>query len=191
MNAMNLRLLALVLAAVPAASMADVASLFDDFDDNPLAENHVGFANWNVVSGSVDIAGIGGFDPLPGHGRYVDLDGSTLEAGVIATKSAFAPGRYVLRFDFAGNQRGYSPDTLSYSLGGATESFTVASPTPFATVARTVTLAASSRLSFACAGGDNVGPLLDNVSVQAVPEPPALAALGIGALALLRRRGDR
>lgn len=77
------------------------------------ALNYAGFANWDVVTGSVDL--IGGEYPyelynlLPGNGLYVDMSGSgTPWLGKIRSKSQFAlvSGRsYRLSFKLAGNQR--------------------------------------------------------------------------------------
>lgn len=48
-------------------------------------------------------------------------------------------------------------------------------------------------LSFSNAGGDNVGALLDNVSVSAVPEPETLAMLlaGLGLIGTVARRKSK
>ena len=41
------------------------------------------FGNWTVSDGSVDVIGIGGpWDLQPGNGRYLDMDGSTGDAGL-------------------------------------------------------------------------------------------------------------
>jgi len=47
----------------------------------------------------------------------------------------------------------------------------------------------NDKLSFLGTGkSDSFGTLIDNVSVEAVPEPTSMAALAVGAFALLRRR---
>jgi hypothetical protein len=56
-----------------------------------------------------------------------------------------------------------------------------------------VTSPTTASIVFALDGGDNVGALLDDVSirsvdVQAVPEPASLTLLGSGVLALIARR---
>ena len=79
------------------------------------ALNYTGFANWNVT-GKVDLIGSGGqplFDILPGHGLYVDMNGSSAPwNGGLATKTVFGftqngggTRQYRLRFKLAGNQR--------------------------------------------------------------------------------------
>jgi hypothetical protein len=52
-----------------------------------------------------------------------------------------------------------------------------------------VTGTGSDKISFVATGkSDSYGTLIDNVSVQAVPEPTSMAALAMGGIALLRRR---
>lgn len=63
------------------------------------ALNYAGFANWTVYSGTVDLIGNGSYDFLPDDGLYVDLDGSTSDAGVLTTKQSFnftAGSQYIL-----------------------------------------------------------------------------------------------
>ena len=185
-----------ICSAGPAA--ADVVLLADDFNTETLALNYTGFTNWNVPDGTVDVIGAGFFDLLPGHGRYVDLDGSTGNAGRLESKTLFTldPGDYRLDFLLAGSQRG-DTNTVGVSLGSAyTESFTLPSAAPFALVTRNITVAAGTtgRLVFDHLGGDNLGLLLDDVTLTQVtgtPEPGSLAFVAFGAvgLVLARRRG--
>ncbi len=144
----------------------------------------------------MDLIGNGFFDFYPGNGLYVDLDGSTGQAGLMATNNTFAAGTYNLQFDLGGSQRGDSND-VTVSLGNYTHTFTVASSDPLVTVVvSNVTVSGpGSVLSFQNAGGDNVGAILDNVNVNsasAVPEMSTVVGLGsllgLGGLGLLRRR---
>ena len=93
----------------PLSGQAGVVVLSDNFDSESLGLNYTGFANWNVTAGSVDLIGQPDFfDFLPGNGRYVDMDGSTNQAGRLESKASFTinPGdSYLLTFDLAGNQR--------------------------------------------------------------------------------------
>ena len=56
----------------------------------------------------------------------------------------------------------------------------------------TVVGTGSDKLSFVGTGtSDSYGSLIDNVSVQAVPEPTSMAAMAVGGVALLRRRRNK
>ena len=159
----------------------------DNFDSESLGTktNANGLTNWTVTDGSIDVIGPGFFDFLPGNGRYLDLDGTTRNAGKITSKTAFSfhPGDVItLEFDLSGNRRGGN-DSVTVSLGSLfNQTFTLASSDPFTTYTQTinVTSATNAQLMFNHAGGDNLGLLLDDVSltVQAVPEP--LTILGAG-----------
>ncbi|WP_205854166.1 PEPxxWA-CTERM sorting domain-containing protein [Phenylobacterium kunshanense] len=126
-------------------------------------------------------------------------------------------------FDLSGNQRNGAQDSFTagfkfagvtaldyYSTGGAfgvatpfTNFFTgdintsagVASGSPFQTYTLSFRAASAgqTRIYIGAAGGDNIGPIVDNVtlSTTAVPEPStwAMMLLGFGSLgAILRRR---
>lgn len=51
--------------------------------------NYAGFVNWTVSDGSVDLCGNGFCDFLPGNGLYVDMDGSTGNAGKLTSVATF------------------------------------------------------------------------------------------------------
>lgn len=195
-------LLAVALATVAVLVPAGSASAIPIFSDNFNSENggvgilnYTGFTNWDVTGGgTVDLIGNGFFDFYPGHGLYVDLDGSTGNAGTLSLKSSVGPftaGNYVLTFLLGGSTRG-DTNTVDVVVGGASQSFTLASGDPLASRTIPFNLAASGplNLTFHNLGGDNVGLILDNVSIDAVPEPATLVLLGSGltALALRRRR---
>ncbi len=130
--------------------------------------NYDGFANWNVTRGSVDLIG-SFFDPFPGNGLYVDLDGSTFNAGRLESKITFTldPGEYVLKFDLGGSTRG-DVNTVVVALGGVfSEEFTLASNDPLTTITRNIPVSTptSGNLSFDHSGSDNIGLILDNVKL--------------------------
>jgi hypothetical protein len=153
--------------------------------------NYFGFANWSVSGGSVDLIGNGFFDFLPGNGLYVDMDGSTGNAGVMTSSATFGPGSYVLTFDLAGNWRNGETETVRVSYGATFTDFSLPQFAPFTPFSIPFVAAAPFQLSFEGFGGDNIGMLLDDVQLEqldAIPEPGTLMLLGSGLSALVLRR---
>jgi hypothetical protein len=194
---------AVTLSAMPAQA---ATIFFDDFNaENGGVEqlNYSTFANFVVSDGTVDLIGGGGAnDLLPGNGMYVDLDGSTADAGVMTSGVfALAAGDYKLHFDMAGSQRG-SNDTALISIFGLLDSnyaslaLTLGTGFPFTTFTLDFVLPVADMVQFSFAGhagnpgGDNVGLLLDDVELEnitvvdptPVPEPSTLALMGAGLL---------
>jgi len=188
--------LLLILGLASNPLLADVVLLSDDFDnEGPESWNYNNFQKWTVTDGSVDLLGPGGWNPFPAYGKYVDLDGSTLDAGRLISKTIFAltPGIiYTLKFDLAGSQWG-DTNTVDVSLGSFSESFTLDPSAPFTTYSRNISLpfATSAQLIFDHRGGDNKGLLLDNVQLSYVPLPGAVCLLGSGLVGLLGWRAVR
>jgi hypothetical protein len=165
---------------------------FDDFNFENIGLNYNNFENWDVSDGTVDVIGGTGsnWNWFPAYGSYVDMDGSTEDAGKITTKTSFNfnPGTYILSFELAGNQRpGYpSFDTVIVQIGEGTlfnQSYTLTTYDSFTkyTEKFTVLSPTTAKLSFECLGGDNVGVVLDNVSIVPVPGAVLLGVLGLGA----------
>ena len=195
---MKLNRLAMMAAAVVAfTAQVQAATIFlDNFNSENGgvgALNYTGFANWSVSAGTVDLIGNGFFDFYPGNGLYVDLDGSSGLAGTLISKSfALGAGSYVLSFDLGGSQRGdVNTVDVNVDLGVASQTYVVNSADPLTT--RTIAFILASPqtidLSFHNLGGDNVGAILDNVSLT-VPEGGATAVLlglGLAGLGIFRR----
>jgi hypothetical protein len=193
-----------VLAALLAgASTAQAVTVFaDNFDADTLSLNYTAFVNgWTVTNGTVDLIGTGFFDLYPGHGHYVDLDGSTSQAGVLAKTLTLTGGvTYTASFLLGGSQRG-DTNTVDVMFGGTTSTFVLASSDPLATrtLTFTPTTTGTYALSFHNEGGDNVGAILDDVSVDsavaaAIPEPSTYALMLAGLVAvgrIARRRSTR
>ena len=142
---------------------------FDSENGGAAFTNYSGFTNWDVTDGTVDLIGNGFADFLPGNGLYLDLDGSSANAGTLASKTTFTldPGEYRLQLDLAGSQVGGS-NTVAVGLGDVySESFTLPDTAPFATIIRNISVLTSTscKLLFEHAGGDNIGLLLDHVTL--------------------------
>lgn len=175
------------------AGGAQAAVIFNDnFDGNTLSLDAVP-DGWTVSNGTVDIKGPGLSDLYPGNGAYIDLDGSTHDAGVLSQSFSLTGGvMYNASFTLAGSTRGDS-NTVDVSFGSTTESFTLASSDPLTlfNVGFTPVSNGNFALTFANRGGDESGAVLLDVAItNAVPEPGtyALMLAGLGMLAAVGRR---
>jgi len=190
---MKIRMLA-VAAAMALSAGAHAATVFsDDFDGDALQLNAIP-ANWTLGNaGAVDVIGAPGFfDLLPGNGHYVDLDGSNGLAGLLQTSFASSAGTtYTATFQLGGNQRDGSTDSVTVLFGSTTLTLPIGPTDAFTTYSISTTgTGGSLQLSFLDGRNGNVGALLDNVSITAVPEPAGLALMlgGLAALGLTARR---
>lgn len=180
-------------AIITYTSGAHAAVLFsEDFDSNTTGLNAAP-AGWTVSNGTVDIIGNGFFDFYSGNGAYIDLDGSTSDAGELSRSFSLLGGvTYNASFTLGGSTRGDS-NTVDVSFGNVNSSFTLASNDPLAlfTVGFTPASDGSYALTFANQGGDNLGAILLDVQIaNVIPEPETygLMLTGLGMLALAKRR---
>ena len=168
-------------ALLATALGAQAAVVFSDNFDASVSGLNVVPTGWTVTDGTVDVVG-GGFCQ---SGLCVDLDGSTGNAGVLSRSFSLTGGLlHTLSFDLSGNKRGGSDD-VTITFGSASRVLELAAADPYATYSLDFTPIADDvyAITFSNAGSDNIGALLDNVSISAVPEPPTyvLMALALAA----------
>ncbi|MFN0184031.1 MAG: PEP-CTERM sorting domain-containing protein [Aquabacterium sp.] len=188
------RLIAAAALTLAGAAHAQIVVFTDNFDANALGLNTTP-SGWVVSGGTVDIIGNPGFyDFLPGNGRYVDMDGSTGNAGKMSIQLNLTGGLlHTLSFDLAGNRRNGGQERVDVSIGTMSSSHSLPQNAGFTAYSLQFTPGSTGAytLSFEGAGGDNIGMLLDRVQVTAVPEPQTWALLGLGLAAvggIARRR---
>ena len=190
---MKFRMLAVAAAMVLSAGAYAAPVYSDNFDGDAQGLN-VGVTGWALSGGTIDVVPVGSSFHFLGasNGNYVDLDGSTGQAGTLTqTLSGLADGAYALTFELAGNHRNGGTEATTITLSGAAN--TVLTPAmnddSFYTI---IGWASGGTLTFSFhdASADNIGSLLDNVSVTAVPEPGSLSLMlaGIAALGFAARR---
>lgn len=168
-----------------------------------LAGGSSAIPGWTVTGGTIDYLGSAW---LASDGvRSIDLDGAFSTGGVQQSFATAVGETYRVAFDLSGNpEGGPTLKQLRASAGSATQDFTF-DPTGLTRGTLTwtsvafdfVASATTSTLLFSSLSpsGNSWGALIDNVSVARktttpVPEPPALALLGLGLLVstVARRR---
>jgi hypothetical protein len=183
-----------LLASIVMAPGVYAAVIFsDNFNGESQSLNYNGFANWNVTAGTVDLIGTGFFDFYPGNGNYVDLDGSTTQLGTLTSNPTFGPGTYTLSFSLGAYtyQGQYPLEQTLVSIGNwstvitpvVDSSFTPGAPLQnysFVVTTNGGSLVFEALNPQSPGQGTNVGNILDNVQVSAVPEPATWAMMLIG-----------
>ena len=178
------------------------ATIFtDNFESSlPASVLNANVPGWVALNGTVDY--LKNYGGLPCRGAAcIDLDGSTSNAADFESATTFnllAGNVYTLTYWFSGNSRG-GLDSMTVSFGGLTNTHTnIPFNAPFTQFSIVVAplVDTTSTILFSHAGGDNVGLLLDDVSLDGslpapVPEPSLLLLLGAGLLGGVRRLRTR
>ncbi|HEY2052103.1 MAG TPA: PEPxxWA-CTERM sorting domain-containing protein [Caulobacteraceae bacterium] len=194
-------------AAVLAAQAVQAKTvLSDNFNSDAQTLNWTGDSSFTSLPGpvgqgpgvaSTDLIGTGFFDFYPGNGNYVDLDGSTgwgnmPFAGILQSNAAFGAGTYTVSFDLGGNARGATAQTTDVYLGSTlVASLTLDSGSPLTAYSYTASTSGGNLTFEELGPSDQQGNILDNVTLNSVPEPASWAMMLLGVTAIggaLRRR---
>ncbi|HEY4009634.1 MAG TPA: PEP-CTERM sorting domain-containing protein [Acidobacteriaceae bacterium] len=186
---------------LPRAMRADTV-FSENFDETTAALNVTQAGAFSAINGTnVDIVGAGdGWGFLcsgPESGNCVDLGGTggnSVGNIELTTSLNLAAGTYLLSFDLIGSQRG--PTTSTQVLFGSyNQMFTLTSDdmtSGVVTNALVTVTGGPTQLEFIDLGdNDNIGSVLDNITIASTPEPSSLALLAtslLGAGGMLRRR---
>lgn len=206
-------IIAATVAGLGLAGVANAATIFEEDFSSDLAAaggvsdtNFNGFDQFSVTDGTVDILESGGTFGLScvTGSACVDLDGSSNNSGLFSSISlSFTAGvNYVFNAALSGNQRNTGTDTGTYGITGIfSASYSIAGDAGYSDFTNTFSVGTDTTGSvfFENDGGDNVGAILDRVSITGdtttsgiAPVPlPASALLLLGALggiAGMRRR---
>jgi choice-of-anchor C domain-containing protein len=164
---------------------------------------------WTVMSGTVDWVKAPQFDASLGV-NSVDLNGNTSSpSGSIeqTISSGLTAGHlYVVTFDMSGNPNGSLLSdpvrSLELSVGGVSQSFTFDTSTVSGGISATnmgyITQSfifnapgTGTTLTFLSQDHTIYSAVIDNVTLELVPEPSAMVLLGFGALGIVSRRRAR
>jgi choice-of-anchor C domain-containing protein len=194
----------LVAGASPAAAAPFTNGSFELGSVNPgggwitLGSGNPAITGWEIFDGTIDY--IGTYWQAADGSRSLDLNGNDGSAGIRQTFDTIGGGTYRVDFALAGSPDGApATKTVQVTSGGISQLFAFtlspgASHADMGWVYHSLLFTAagdSTTLSFlSTTAGPYYGPVLDDVSVTAVPEPATLSlvALGLAAGARARRR---
>jgi hypothetical protein len=200
-----------VLSSILVVAVSQAAGFTNgSFETNVF--DHSGNAAWNTLQdGSTDISSW--VVNSPDDGRGVDLsfddagwdvksasDGHYMidlnNAGISQTFDTIVGQQYVVSVDVANLNWGSPQELAALKIAAGLDSVTFTAPdsyfqdAQYSTAELTFTAVSSSTtLSLSSSNANGAwGAIVDNVQVEAVPEPISMTVLGVGALGLLRRR---
>jgi hypothetical protein len=189
-------ILGIITALVPCLAHATGTVIFSDNFDSDLTGLDVTPAGWSISNGgTVDTLPSGSYFQCFGNaGNCVDLDGTSGKSGDLVSPTLLltAGETYTATFELSGNQRFSQTDVVAVNFGTASASYSVTASTPFTleSISFDPLTTGTYNLSFLDNSSDDVGAILDNVTVSSpVPEPSVawLLVSGLSGLALLRR----
>lgn len=183
-------------AGIAPASLISV--FYDPFDEETLGLGKTALSNWTVTAGNVDVIGASGsttlYDLYPGHGKYLDLDGTataTVPSGqtnaTIRTTAVFSPGLYMLTFLLGNNPGGgVTVNNLTVTIDSSvSQTWSTTDYPPMTLQTASFYVPTSGPLTFIQTGpADGQGSIIDDVHLYAVPEPSAQLLIGSGLVAL-------
>ena len=200
-----------VLFSIVAAALSHAAGFTNgSFETNVF--DHSGGASWNTLQdGSTNISSW--VVNSPNDGRGVDLsydaegwdvkpasDGQYFvdlnNAGISQTFDTTVGQTYRVSVDVANLNWGSPQELAQLTIAAGLDSATFTAPDSYFQDARYYTteftftaVSTSTTLSLSSSNANGAwGAIVDNVKVQSVPEPFSMSVLGMGAVALLRRR---
>jgi hypothetical protein len=110
---------------------------------------------------------------------------------VLQSNASFGAGKYTLSFDLGGNARGAPAQTTEVFLGSTlVASLTLNSDSPLTLYTFTTTTTGGNLVFDELGPSNQQGNILDNVTMNSVPEPAswAMMLLGLGAIGATLRR---
>lgn len=189
----------LIIGASLCACFANANLLVNgSFEDTPVSSNSFqnvvagnGFiTGWTVTGTSVDvIAGPSTWIAQDGN-QSIDLAG-TPGPGAVGQSFATTIGQdYEVSFYLGSNHQGGGDKSVNVYINGVSENLTGGLTNgSWVLFTRTFTASAlSTEVKFESTNSGNFGGAVDNVSVEAVPEPFTLAGIGIMGLAAIKRK---